>query len=47
MLKNLKKVQSKMEKKKKSILYFKAEGIREAILNIVMAFQGFKKNLFH
>ena len=46
MLKNLKKVQSKMEKKK-SILYFKAEGFREAILDIVRAFQGFKKKLFH
>jgi len=29
MLKNLKKIQSKMEKKKKSKLYFKAEGFRE------------------
>jgi len=44
MLKNLKKIQSKMEKKNKSKLYLKAEGFREAILDIVKAFQGFKKN---
>ena len=51
MLKNLKKIQSKtqgkIEENKSKRGFFKAEGMREAILDIVKAFQGFKKNLFH